>query len=322
MAKKLRSKIQTSPEKAVEPAPTTQRPALDIESLRNFLDNILSFAGTALILESSSVNRLYHYTDLPGLNGIVSNNDLWLTHLRFSNDDEEMTHGQNIVAEVLKEQTKKPEQGQLPYLNHLEKILGEPVTDGVYVCCFCAKDNLLSQWRGYAANGTGVSIELDHKEFNFLTGPDCQHGLLRLWKVFYKEDQQREIIAKAIEFAWKHQPNLPIEKRAQNAADAIQFFIPTFKNRDFEEENEWRLIFTPQPNAKVQPQFRTARNMLVPYYSLQKLGWNPTQPLPITGLCIGPSTHKVLNAQSTQLLLKQRNYINVPVSVSKIPFRG
>jgi hypothetical protein len=112
---------------------------------------------------------------------------------------------------------------------------------------------------------------------------------LRLWKVFYKERQQRDIIAKAIEFAW-NQTYLPIEKRAQNAADAIQFFIPTFKNHDFEEENEWRLIFTPRPNAAIKLQFRTARNMLVPYYSLQKLGWNPTQKLPITGLCIGPST--------------------------------
>ncbi|MBC7817480.1 MAG: DUF2971 domain-containing protein [Planctomycetaceae bacterium] len=323
MAKKHRPKNQIAPENAVEPAPTPQRPALDIESLRNFLDNIRSFAGPALILESSSVNRLYHYTDLPGLNGIVSNNDLWLTHLRFSNDDEEMTHGQNIVAELLKERPKKPERGQLSYLERLEEILDEPVTDGVYVCCFCARDNLLSQWRGYAANGTGVSIELNHQAFDFLTGPDCmKHGLLRLWKVFYKEEQQREIVAKAIEFAWKHQQDLTIEKRAQNAADAIQFFIPTFKNRDFEEENEWRLIFTPQPNAAVQPQFRTARNMLVPYYSLQKLGWGPTQPLPIKGLCIGPSTHKALNAQSAQLLLKQRNYTNVPVSVSKIPFRG
>jgi hypothetical protein len=187
---------------------------------------------------------------------------------------------------------------------------------------FARRDNLLSQWRGYAADGAGVSIELNHREFDFLTGPDSPHGLLRLWKVFYKEDEQRHIIAKAIEFAWKYQTHLPIKKRAQNAADAIQFFIPTFKNRDFEEENEWRLIFTPRPNAAVQLQFRTARNMLVPYYSLQKLGWNPTQPLPITGLRIGPSTHKALNVQSAQLLLKQRNYTGVPVRVSETPFRG
>ena len=310
-----------APESPVEPAPVSTRPALDIEDLREFLDNLGSFAGPELILESSRVSRLYHYTDLAGLNGILSTNDLWLTHLQFSNDDEEMIHGQNIVAQILKT-WKQADSAQAAYLEMIEKILDEPLAGGVYICCFCEKDNLLSQWRGYAANGTGVSIEFAHQDFNFLTGPDCPHGLLRLWKVSYREDQQRKIISKAIDFAWQNYTQLPVDKRAQNAADAMQFFIPTFKNHDFEEENEWRLIFTPRPDLQVKPRFRTARNMLVPYYSLQDLGWSSTQPLPITGLCVGPSIQKMLNAQSAQLLLKQRNYGNVPVTVSKTPFRG
>jgi hypothetical protein len=64
---------------------------VDIEDLRQFLDSIKSFAGPGLILKSSSVPRLYHYTDLAGLNGVVSKNDLWLTHVRFCNDHEELT---------------------------------------------------------------------------------------------------------------------------------------------------------------------------------------------------------------------------------------
>lgn len=304
-------------------APVPVRPLVDIENLRQFLDNIGSYAGPDLILASSNVSQLYHYTDLAGLNGIVSKNDLWLTHVRFCNDDEELTHGQKVVAQTFEAEKNKaipPE--QRAYLEQVEELVKKPVPDGVYICCFCAKDNLLSQWRGYAANGAGVSIELDHHQFEYLTGPDCPHGLLRLWKVFYKEEQQRQIVTKALEFAWTMQKHLPLEKRVQNAADAIQFFIPTFKNRDFEEENEWRLIFTPRPNAAVPPEFRSARNMLVPYYTLQKLGWPPTQRLPITGLCIGPSTHKHLNAQSAQLLLKLRDYPDFLVKVSETPFRG
>jgi hypothetical protein len=305
----------------VESAPA-QRPALNIEALRQFLDSIRSFAGPELILESSSVPRLYHYTNLAGLKGIISDNDLWLTHVRFCNDDEELTHGRKVVAETLAAKRAGSTPEKLAYLDLVAQLLREPLADGVYVCCFCAKDNLLSQWRGYAENGAGVSIELDHKEFEFLTGPDCQHGLLRLWKVFYNEDQQRRIIGKALDFAWDLQQHFAPEKRAENAADAIQFFIPTFKNRDFEEENEWRLIFTPNPAVAVTPEFRTGRNMLTPYYTLNSLGWSPARPLPITALCIGPGTHKTLNAQSAQLLLKQRGYAAVPVRVSMTPFRG
>src|SRR4051812_26389542 len=91
----------------VTPAAAPERPMVDIESLREFLDSIRSFAGPALILESTSVPHLYHYTDLSGLNGIVSNNDLWLTHVRFCNDDEELTHGQKIVAQALDAEKKK-----------------------------------------------------------------------------------------------------------------------------------------------------------------------------------------------------------------------
>jgi hypothetical protein len=319
--RKKRIKPNPRPPSFEKPVSLPQRPALDIEALRNFLDSLRSFTGPELIW-SHGVSRLYHYTDLSGLNGIISNNDLWLTHVRFCNDDEELTHGRKIVAETLAAQKNKATPEQFEYLKRVEQLLAEPVADGVYICCLCAKDNLLSQWRGYSANGAGVSIELDPNQFESLTGPDCSYGLLRLWKVFYNKTQQRKIVRKAVEFAWGMQPHLPMEKRAQNAADATAFFIPTFKNGDFKEEKECRLIFTPRPNAAVQPQFRTARNMLVPYYTLQKLGWQATQPLPVTGLRIGPSTHKLLNLESAQLLLKQHNYTNVQVRVSKTPFRG
>lgn len=312
--------VMQSPE-TTSSQPTTPRPALDTASLRQFLDSIRSFAGPELILESSSVPRLYHYTDLGGLIGIVTTNDLWLTHLRFSNDDEELTHGQRIVAQTLAEEQHSAVDEKLEFLRQVEQMLSRPAADGVYICCLCAKNNVLSQWRGYGANGTGVSIELNHSEFVYLTGPDCSHGLLRLWKVFYDENVQRGIVRKAIEFAWL-QSEFPLNKRVQNAADAIEFFIPTFKNRDFEEENEWRLIFSPTPNAAVRPRFRAARNMIIPYHTLQGLGWSATRPLPITGLLIGPSANKELSAQGARLLLQQHGYADCPVRVSQTPYRG
>jgi hypothetical protein len=305
----------------MQSAPISQRAPIDTDSLRTFLESIRSFAGPALILESASIQRLYHYTDLGGLNGIISANDLWLTHLRFSNDDEELAHGQRVAKQAITTVKQGATEEKIAYLTEVESMLNEPQADGVYICCFCSEDNLLSQWRGYGANGAGVSIELNPAEFEHLTGPDCPHGLLRLWKVFYDEEQQRGIIFSALEFSWGHQTHLSISKRAQNAADAIQFFIPTFKNQDFADEKEWRLIFTPRLGANIQRRFRPARNMLVPYYTLQSLGW-ANRPLPVTGLCIGPSTHKLLNAQSAQMLLLQSSYMEVPVAISQTPYRG
>jgi hypothetical protein len=299
----------------------------DYQWLRGFLDSVHSYApDESMILEDPRVTELYHYTDLGGLKGIIDVGDLWLTHLRFSNDNEELTHGKEIVRRKLTERTAGDPPERHNYLKRLEALLDQPVADGVFICCFCQRNNLLSQWRGYGANGSGVCIKFDKQRFSRLTGPDCPGGLLRLWKVFYPVAQQQKIIDRAIDFAWAH-GGADDEQRAKRAAEAIQFFIPTFKNPDFAEEEEWRLIFTPDPTLPVKPAFRTGRNMLIPYYGLQSLGWGDA-PLPITGVCVGPGVHKEINAQSVQMLLGARDYHGVPgypgvpVEISKTPYRG
>ena len=148
---------------------------------------------------------------------------------------------------------------------------------------------------------------------------------MRLWKIFYDPAQQKRILKKALDFGFAHSPALPIGERARQAADAIHFFIPTFKNQDFGEESELRLIFTPPPNCSVRPQFRVARGMLVPYYSLRELSGGfptPNDPLPITGVRIGPSAQKLLNVASTQMLLNDFGYPGVRVEYSATPYRG
>jgi hypothetical protein len=83
-------------------------------------------------------------------------------------------------------------------------------------------------------------------EFIHITRPDLPLGLMRLWKVFYEESQQLRIVESAIEFVWNSRAaSETADQLARRAVDAIQFFIPTFKNADFREEKERRLIFTP-----------------------------------------------------------------------------
>jgi Protein of unknown function (DUF2971) len=235
--------------------------------------------------------RLFHYTDLGGFQGIISNHDLWLTHLRYSNDDEELLHGQRIVSEEIAEQANAPDTpDRSAFLESVKDKLTQQQVD-VYICCFCLRDDLLSQWRGYGASGMGVSVGIDPIEFASLTGPDSPPGgLLRVWRVFYKQDQQRRII-KALLDCGMFQPGTP-EERAENTAAAIQFFVPTFKNENFAEEQECRMIFTPEAGFKLSPKFRVGRGMLIPYFSLKDLRSLLTQSvseLPIRTVLLGPS---------------------------------
>lgn len=236
-----------------------QRSAVELNDLTAFLESIRSYS-TDLIFAPSDGGSLYHYTDLNGLIGIITNADLWLTHSRYSNDDQELTHGGDVAKSMIGEARGKvplPGADWTQYLDEVERLVDEPSDEAVYVSCFCKADNLLSQWRGYAANGTGVSIKFAPIGFAALTGAGSPHGgLMRLWKVFYKPDQQQKIMRDAIAFAYQHNSNDLVGTRARRAADAIGFFVPTFKNEAFSDEREWRLIFTPPAECSVKPRFR------------------------------------------------------------------
>jgi hypothetical protein len=307
--------------------PAPQVPArgpIDMAVLGGFLGTIGSSVGPELIL--SPGKDLFHYTDLPGLLGILQNGDLWLTHSRYSNDDEEMAHGQRIAGKVIDDAMGQPPGMALypEYLQHLKNLIDQPLAEGMYICCFCQKNNLLSQWRGYGANGAGVSIQFDSGGFSPWAGVDCTHGLMRFWQVTYKEETQRKILEAAVQHAWSWNPRLTPEQRAQHAADAIQFFIPTFKNADFSEESEWRLVFTPKPQCPVRPRFRPRGAMLVPYFTLRDL-FPPAEgtiaTLPITHMTVGPNPSKVLNVASVRMLLDGLGYGSVPVEASSTPIR-
>jgi hypothetical protein len=301
---------------------------IEMASLRAFLESIGSAVGPELIL--SPGKDLFHYTDLNGLLGIIQNGDLWLTHSRYSNDEEEMAHGQRVAQEAVVDALKQAagDQPRTEYVQQLKTLIDEPSSEGVYICCFCQKDNLLSQWRGYGANGAGVSVQFDSTVFSDWTGADCQHGLMRFWKVFYKPETQRRIIDAAINFAFSFNKGLPSSQLAERAADAIQFFIPTFKNTDFAEEAEWRLIFTPNCQCTIGPVFRVRGSMLVPYYRLQDLSPSPAAmgairpPLLIGHITVGPSASKVLNVASVRMLLDRYGYTGVTAEASQTSFRS
>lgn len=321
--------VRSTKKQQSHPAPTNlapevpQRAAFDIPALQRFLELVDSYSPD-LIFSRGKVKSIYHYTDLNGLKGIVEKNDLWLTNSRYSNDDEEMIHGLDVVREVISERlTASPSITLKAYLKRVSKILESPSPEGVYICCFCEANNLLSQWRGYGANGTGVCLEFDPGGFSFITGPDSPpHGLVRLWSVFYDRATQLNIVRKALDFGFRSR-NVPFAERARRAADAIMFFIPTFKNNDFAEEKEIRLIFTPNPDFASQPDFRVARGMLAPFYSLQALAAAPTpRPLPLTRVLIGPSKNKAVNLEGARMLLNKASFRDVKTDYSKTPYRG
>jgi hypothetical protein len=298
-----------------------QRSAVDLSELTPFLQFVDSY-NPNLVFAPRSGAALFHYTDLAGMLGIIGQDDLWLTHSSYSNDSEELTHGERVVRTVVAEGIErwKDDGERVDYLNMVGGFVG-PSPNGVYICCFCRSANLLSQWRGYGANGSGVCLQFDPPAFAQIAGPDSPvGGIMRLWKVFYDLAQQSAIVKSVIDFGFIGAGS--VTDRAKRTAEAIEFFVPTFKNGDFAEENEWRLIFTPPAECAVVPRLRVNRGMLVPYFSLKDLSAPTPFTLPITGVCIGPSAHRELNVASARVLLANAGRDPNMVIASQTPYRG
>jgi hypothetical protein len=302
---------------------------------RHTMEAVFQFLESKKIPHNNLISEggspIHHYTDLEGLRGIVEKDDLWLTNAQYSNDEEEMEHGYQIAQTVVREAKEKPPtpEGRL-YIDHLEKLINARRAQ-CYICCFCQNGDLLSQWRGYAAYGTGVDLEIDIMGFSGLT-TKCPYGSLYYWRVFYKDVDKKQRVKETIEYFRPAGPEIAAvsEERARQAAVSIEFFIPTFKHERFSEESEWRLIFAPSIGSVVneqgpKQQFRVSRNLLVPYYRLRDLIPASQQiargQIRVVKVTVGPSRHKDLIAESVRMLLSQQGHAP-NVAVSTTPYRG
>jgi len=310
----------------VDEAAVGPRRPINLEVLTQFLRSLESHSQD-LVQHLDSGATLCHYTTLEGLYGIISGGDLWLSNSRYCNDNEELKYGNRLVESVLAELQREAEgdHQRLDWLLDIRRQFRGAPENEAYICCFCERENLLSQRRGYADDGGGVGIEFDPQGFRYFTGPDGPpFGLMRLWKVFYHKAKQREIILQSIQYpSW---PYANEEERIQLIVDALQFFVPTFKNDGFYEEQERRLIFTPSTGIATKPRFRTRRGLLVPYFSSRDLfeasGFGGGMKLPIQNILVGPGANKVLNVESIKMMLEANGYVGVGIKASPIPFRG
>lgn len=111
-----------------------------------------------LILEHRNLNKafvsppvdklIYHYTSLGVFWKCVDNNSMYARHVRFSNDAEEYALGKKLIEGFVK-----------------TKGLQMTREEDYYMICFCKKDDLLSQWRGYAEAGVSMGFDFSYGEF-------------------------------------------------------------------------------------------------------------------------------------------------------------
>ncbi len=292
--------------------------------------------------------HLAHYTSIANAEKILRSNELWFANPLYMNDHEEIAFGVNLGWQTVKSSQEITQACGSPartvaFLAAFErcylKFANEHVMD-TYVLCTSehAKDDndgLLSMWRGYGGNGSGVALVLDAGRIKLAD----RSSFILAWVHYGTSVQRGEWVkAKMKEFATLLAGAPVPDDQLHVAADAlferIKLFSLFTKHRGFAEEREWRAVYMPN---------RDTDGILLKFfgYSIGGLSAEPRLKLPlgpiegiadsdlmlenlVNRIILGPTSSSPLAVAGFHRVLDitQHGTLKDRVRASGIPFRS
>jgi hypothetical protein len=280
---------------------------------------------------------LYHYTDINGLKGIVTDRVFWSSHSRSFNDPEELQYGKDLVIQRLQYQLgNATDKNIIELLDDLTNFTEsyDTIMYQNYITCFCENGNLLSQWRGYADSGggynIGVSINSD-TAFYHSTDDLSISSSITLRKVIYDQEEQFVLVDKYLDMivdaasksiATNAKAGIPLSKTwateaALQSVNILLDLLISFKNSAFQEEDEWRLIKVKQASSNPQTlHFRDGTSNLIPYLKTFMSNSHIDNTFPIKEITIGPQSEPNQAKAFIELYLHNSETSKSPIKLS------
>ncbi len=262
---------------------------------------------------------IYHYCSNHVFHSIITNGTLRLSSMTLSNDTEEGVWTLKLLREACNALTSNTYEDDEFNPWHVERVFEALDAirrnfDGLGLC-FSRKGDMLSQWRGYADDGQGVSIGFSESGLRSwaATKAELMHQV-ELVEVVYDKDRAlaelqdlaQEIEAHALKGAFNDQIGSLLrnagksEAEIQAEADRIKSAYWTFseavipriiadlyryKNPAFDEELEWRLLTSLLPGIPDRFDIHPGRSVLKPFRTYPIEDENRSM---ITDVVIGP----------------------------------
>lgn len=276
--------------------------------------------------------RVFHYTDGPGLLGILQSRSLWATDFRFLNDQSELTYTFDLAHRVLQEYADRDATGvEAPFLLAAAGERPSVYTETpYYLACFTELENSLSQWRAYSG-AQGYSLEFPG-DVGTMSPADAAHGQnpgISLLRVEYDLEVQRAYIRGLIDRLLtrvcpaEHLRSVPPEV-------AIRTFLPfywaqlervsyRFKHPDFAVEQEWRLVSWGEVHGE---EYRAGQFGVTPYTRFRPASSQVTAaPLPIRSVRYGPTGTPGAATYALRRLLDRSGFTQCAALGSDTPVR-
>ena len=298
----------------------------DIEEYRRFcLHHARSF-GRPLPEE------IWHYTDANGLIGILQTGRIWATQVSCLNDTLEQRYFGELVHQAVKERRKQSIDARVePLFRVADETLDnlDFTSAGQFVVCFSEAEDDLGQWRGYGGGECGYAIGFRSQVV--LDAINLRPNALLL-PMGYADDIHSFIVADVIRWAEIYfRQGLdrglsdPVAWATEFVAafgDALTLIAATVKHPKFSGERERRIAAFLQEGEHGQMIFRQKRTLLARHLPLSlTVDVEGAQKLPVTRIYVGPGPAQKASKISVGDLLLQQSYKDVPVEISKIPYR-
>jgi hypothetical protein len=308
--------------------------ATRVNLIVNRLSKQMTIANLAHDLYAKQpLETLYHYTSLSGVVGIVESGALRATDIRFFSDAAEMKRTAELLRTAIAQRLER-DSAKSRLLVQLSDWLSHRLTDGhmLYVACFTANGNLLSQWRSYCPTAKGVSIGFRPEKITAAaTNQSFQVGMC-VYDAKTRRQLSETILDMIEEVAQHRGENMdPSKRHPSNSfhdvfeeieADLLRV-AALLKHPSFHEEQEWRIVSTVMTNYIEAPiEYREGPSMLVPFVKFF-LPEAADRSLDIEHVFLGP-TPNVNNSMSSlsRYLSKKGASPRQGIQYCQIPYRA
>lgn len=282
---------------------------------------------------------IYHYCSTDTFLKIVQNKELWLSALTQSNDATEGRLVTRAAAAIAEEEGISIEKTELAL--HLLRAV-EDIWGGLGIC-FSEESDLLSQWRAYSQNGTGLCIGFAENYIDGLAKDSIgkstdvkliqvrydlsdQKLLLKpiLSELLQKLEQSTATPADVNKVRWDSRDFETLEKPKQaelldllDIAMSARELVFSFKHEAFKQEHEWRLLHEHDHESLEGCKFYSTGSTIKPYKIIE-LGHRLFE-RSISEVVLGPRNNTPISVVSG--LLIQYDYPDVQVRRSSAPYR-
>ena len=324
---------------------------------------------------SVDFSELFHYTNLSAFKKIYESKKSRATHYQDLNDTTEFTRFRikvwQFILPIIRNISERQRQRDKEYAAYVNEYGGieedvnriaEDILSTVhshtfnkkmyketFVCSFCAhtkpvevKDGLLSQWRGYGADG-GVAIVLDTLKIEKMLAREYDKFQIKnisiLATVIYDNDRNDLIIKQRFENVFRYFPKILAEKSPEKGSCDTNILQSCFeamhdhfllgsirvKHNAFHEEKEIRIVVptttknSDSYNSKDLKPLKEIRYRQEDNREARYIELFGKARLPIKRIIVGPSRIQNVNYQIVKDIVKNPK---IDVIKSDIPFIG